>query len=47
MTNAVEDVTGPLWVHLVERTPLTEEDLDALQKLIDAKKQSLKKRRDR
>ena len=44
MTNAIEGVTGPLLAHMVERTPLSEDDLDALQKLIDAKKQSLKKR---
>ncbi len=43
MTNAVEGVTGPLLVHMVERTPFSEDDLDSLQKLIDAKKQSLKK----
>jgi len=47
MTNAVEGVTGPLLVHMVERTPLSEDDLNSLQKLIDAKKQSLKKRGDR
>jgi BlaI family transcriptional regulator, penicillinase repressor len=44
MTNAVEGVTGPLLVHMVERTALSEEDLDSLQELIDSKKQSLKKR---
>ncbi len=43
MTNAVEGVTGPLLVHLVERTSLSENDLNSLQKLIDAKKESLKK----
>ncbi len=42
MTNAVEGVTGPLLVHMVERMTLSEDDLDSLQKLIDAKKQSLK-----
>jgi BlaI family transcriptional regulator, penicillinase repressor len=47
MTNAIGGVTGPLLVHMVEQTPLSEADLDSLQKLIDAKKQSLKKRRDR
>jgi len=47
MTNAVEGVTGPLLAHMVERMPLSEADLDSLQKLIDAKKQSLKKRDDR
>jgi BlaI family penicillinase repressor len=47
MTNAVEGVTGPLLVHMVERMSLSEDDLDSLQKLIDAKKQSLKTRGDR
>lgn len=46
MTNAVEGMTGPLLVHMVERTSLSEADLDSLQKLIDAKKESLKKRGD-
>ncbi|MHC5544371.1 BlaI/MecI/CopY family transcriptional regulator [Singulisphaera rosea] len=44
MTNAVEGVTGPLLVHMVERTSLSEGDLDSLQKLIDAKKESLKQK---
>jgi predicted transcriptional regulator len=44
LTNAVEGVTGPLLAHMVERMPLSEDDLDALQKLIDSKKQSLEKR---
>lgn len=43
LTNAVEGTTGPLLAHMVEQTPLNEDDLDALQKLIDAKKRSLKK----
>lgn len=43
ITNAVEGATGPLLAHLVERMPLNEGDLDALQKLIDARKKSLKK----
>jgi BlaI family transcriptional regulator, penicillinase repressor len=47
ITNVVKDVTGPLLVHMVERVPLNEGDLDSLQKLIDAKKKSLKKRGDR
>jgi predicted transcriptional regulator len=46
MTNVVKDVTGPLLVHMVERVPLNERDLDSLQKLIDARKKSLKKRGD-
>jgi len=44
MTNAVDGMTGPLLAHMVEQSPLSEADLDALQKLIDAKKRSLKKR---
>ena len=44
MTNAVEGVTGPLLAHMVERSSLSEDDLESLQKLIDAKKQSLNKR---
>jgi predicted transcriptional regulator len=44
LTNAVEGMTGPLLAHMVERVALTEGDLDSLQKLIDAKKKSLKKR---
>jgi predicted transcriptional regulator len=47
MTNAVEGMTGPLLVHLVKQTSLSEDDLDSLQKLIGAKKKSLKKRGDR
>lgn len=47
MTNAVEGVTGPLLVHMVEQMSLNEADLDSLQKLIDAKKKSLKQRGDR
>lgn len=43
LTNAIEGATGPLLAHLVESTPLSEDDLDALQALIDARKRSLKK----
>jgi predicted transcriptional regulator len=46
-TNAVAGATGPLLAHLVEQTPLSEDDLDSLQKLIDVKKQALKKRGDK
>ncbi|HET6883469.1 MAG TPA: BlaI/MecI/CopY family transcriptional regulator [Pirellulales bacterium] len=42
-TNAVAGATGPLLARMVEKTSLSEADLDALQSLIDAKKQSLKK----
>ncbi len=44
LTNAVEGMTGPLLAHMVERTSLSEEDLEALQQLIEAKKKSLKER---
>ena len=44
LTNTVDGATGPLLAHMVERTSLGEDDLDVLEKLIDAKKQSLKKR---
>jgi predicted transcriptional regulator len=43
LTNAVEEATGPLLAHMVEQTSLSAQDLDALQRLIDAKKRSLKK----
>jgi BlaI family transcriptional regulator, penicillinase repressor len=46
MTNA-EGVTGPLLVHMVERVSLSEEDLDSLEKLIHAKKQSLQGHREK
>ncbi len=43
LTNAVDGATGPLLVHMVERMALSEDDLDSLQKLIDAKKKAIKK----
>jgi BlaI family transcriptional regulator, penicillinase repressor len=43
LTNAIEGATGPLLAHMIEQVSLSEDDLDSLQKLIDAKKQSLKK----
>jgi BlaI family transcriptional regulator, penicillinase repressor len=43
-SNAAEDLTVPLVLHMVERTSLSEDDLESLQKLIDARKKSLKKR---
>lgn len=46
LTNAVEGVSGPLLVHIVERMSLSEDDLESLQKLIDARKESLKTRDD-
>ncbi len=42
LTNAVEGVSGPLLVHIVERMSLSEDDLESLQRLIDARKESLK-----
>lgn len=45
LDNAVEGMSGPLLAHMVEQSTLDESDLAALQKLIDAKKQSLNKRR--
>ena len=47
LTKTVDGATGPLLAHMVERTSLGEDDLDVLEKLIDAKKQSLKKRGDK
>ncbi|MDB5390195.1 MAG: copY 2 [Planctomycetaceae bacterium] len=47
LTNAVEGATGPLLAHMVESSSLSENDLEALQKLIDAKKRSLKKQSDK
>lgn len=43
LTNAVDGATGPLLAHLVEKSPLSEADLDSLQKLIEAKKATLKR----
>lgn len=40
LTNAVEGTTGPLLAHMVEQSQLSADDLDALQALIDAKKQA-------
>ena len=44
LTNAIDSATGPLLAHMVKSTDLSETELDDLQKLIDAKKQSLKKK---
>ena len=43
LTHAIEGTSGPLLVHMVRQTSLSEEDLDSLQKLIDTKKQSLQR----
>lgn len=40
LTNAIEGTTGPLLAHLVESAPLDDDELDALQALIDAKKRA-------
>ena len=39
--NATQGTTGPLLAHMVEKSPLGQEDLDALERLIDEKKRSL------
>jgi hypothetical protein len=44
LTNAVEGAAGPLLVHMVERVALDEDDLASLEKLINAKKRTRKKR---
>ncbi len=44
LTLAIEGTTGPLLVHMVEQTTLSESDLDSLQKMIASKKQSLQQR---
>ncbi len=41
--NAADGTTGPLLAHMVQNSPLEEEDLDALQHLIEEKKKSLGK----
>lgn len=40
LTNAIEGTTGPLLAHMVESAQLDDAELDALQALIDAKKQA-------
>jgi predicted transcriptional regulator len=45
LTNAVEGATGPLLAHMVESATSSADDLDSLQKLIDAKKLDLKRKR--
>ena len=41
LDNAV-DATGPILVQLVENTPLSSQDLDSLQKMIDQKRKERK-----
>lgn len=41
LENTTRTATGPLLAHMVESSPLEADDLDTLQKLIDAKKKTL------
>lgn len=43
LANAVEEVTGPLLAHMVNKTALSQADLDDLRQLIDEKKAALAK----
>lgn len=45
LEHTTKATTAPLLAHLVETCPLEEDDLDALQKLIEDKKKSLARRR--
>lgn len=45
LDNTVADATGPLLAHMVEKSPLSADDLDALQQLINRKKRSLAQRK--
>jgi BlaI family transcriptional regulator, penicillinase repressor len=44
LEHATRTTAGPLLAHMVESSPLGEEDLNALQKLIEDKKKSLARR---
>ena len=44
LEHATRTATGPLLAHMVESSPLAEDDLDALQKLIEEKKKTLARR---
>jgi BlaI family transcriptional regulator, penicillinase repressor len=44
LTLATEGTTGPLLMHMVEQTSLSEDDLNQLQRMIDAKKKSIRQR---
>jgi BlaI family transcriptional regulator, penicillinase repressor len=44
LEHTTSNTTGPLLAHMVESSPLGEDDLDALQKLIEEKKKSLVRR---
>jgi predicted transcriptional regulator len=45
LQHATRAATGPLLAHMVESSPLDEDDLNALQKLIENKKKSIARRR--
>ncbi len=45
ISNAAEDLTGPLLLHMAERTSLSEDDLESLQRLINAQEIIEKTRR--
>jgi BlaI family transcriptional regulator, penicillinase repressor len=42
LSNVVDGTTGPLLAHMVEQVTLDPDDIDALQRLIDEKRQQLK-----
>lgn len=44
LENTTRAATRPLLVHMVEASPLSAEDLDALEQLIEAKRKSLSRR---
>jgi len=44
LEHTTRTATGPLLAHMVESSPLSENDLDALQTLIEEKKKSLARR---
>ena len=44
LENTTRAATGPLLAHMVDASQLTPEDLDALQRLIEEKKQALARR---
>ena len=44
LTNTVPEASVPLLAHMVEKVSLSEDDLDALQKLIDRKKREAKRK---
>lgn len=44
LDNTIDSATGPLLAHMVESSSLDQDDLDALQQLIDVKKKTLARR---